>query len=388
MTVVRAVLAVLAVAVALPGAAAALHLGVLAVASLPYREPRPAGPVPRVRFLVLIPAHNEERVIARTLRSVDAARRTRDRVVVVADRCTDRTEEIARSHGAEVLVRGPGEEPGRAAARQAGLRFAMTQDWDAIVMIDADSVCNRGYFDACERAFALGAEALQTRSEAALGSGLVAQASLASFALQGVLIPRGRDRLGLLVRLRGTGMVLSRRVIETYEFRAAAGEDRWYGLDLCMDGVLPRHVESARLRSENVSSWRAASTQRLRYEAGRMSAAREFVLPLLRRRHRAAFEAAVELATPPYAIAMLSLALGGALAAASGVLPLLVALAALLVLLGAVLVVGLLQARATARTWLALLSAPWYMLWKVGVQVRALTSVRRGETRYAPTARE
>lgn len=112
------------------------------------------------------------------------------------------------------------------------------------------------------------------------------------------------------------------------------------------------------------------------------------MLPLLRRRHRAAFEAAVELATPPYAIAMLSLALGVALAAASGVLPVLLVLAALLGLLAAVLVVGLLQARATARTWLALLSAPWYMLWKIGVQARALASVRRGETRYAPTVRE
>ena len=43
---------------------------------------------------------------------------------MVADRCTDGTAEIARSFGALVLERGADEEPGRAAARQAGLEHA------------------------------------------------------------------------------------------------------------------------------------------------------------------------------------------------------------------------------------------------------------------------
>ncbi|MBL7501235.1 glycosyltransferase [Frankia sp. CNm7] len=376
-----------AVAVGLPGLGAAAHLGTLALASLAYREPRPRGPVPPVRFLVLIPAHNEQAVLGRTLKAINAAIRPRDRVVVVADRCTDATEKIAREHGADVVVRPEGSEPGRAAARQAGLDHARGLDWDAIVMIDADSVCDAGFFDACERALAGGAQALQTRSEMLLGGGLAAQASVASFALQGVLIPRGRDRLGLLVRLRGTGMVLRRPVVERYSFRAAAGEDRWYGTELGLDGILPRHVESARLRSENVDTWKSAAAQRVRYEAGRMSAAREFVPRLLRRPTAATVEAAVELLTPPFAIAVGSAAAATALAVASGGVPLIIVTSGSLAVLSLTLVTGLLQADAPARTWLALLSAPGYIAWKLAVQARAFAAVRREQDYFPPTAR-
>jgi cellulose synthase/poly-beta-1,6-N-acetylglucosamine synthase-like glycosyltransferase len=386
--VIPALLLGVALIVAAPGVLASVHLTVLALASLAYRAPQPSGRTHPRTFLVLVPAHNEEALIGRTLDQINAVKRDRDMVLVVADRCTDDTAAIARKAGAMVLERQPGEEPGRAAARQAGQAYALRHAWDAIVMIDADSVVEEGFFDACERAMAGGAEALQARSEAALGDNLVARAYVAAFAMQGVLIPRGRDRLGLLVRMRGTGMVLSRRVVEHYEFRGAAGEDRWFGLDLCLDGVRPRHVDGARLRSENVGSWRAASTQRLRYEAGRMSAAREFVGPLLLRRTAAAFEAAVDLLTPPFAMAMLCLAAGGALAALAGQTVVAVVLLALLGCLGLDLMLALVQAGAGARTWIALLAAPWYILWKVGVQLRALGSVLRRDTEYAPTARD
>ena len=279
----RGLLAVAGLLVAVPGVVAGLHLGTLAVASWFYREPRPPDRVPRLRFCVIVPAHNEERVIGATLTALATALRPGDRVLVVADRCTDATGSIAAGLGAQVLTRGADRPPGRAAARQDGVDHTLaTDDWDAVVFVDADSVVDPGFLDACERAFAAGARAVQGRSEAALGSGLVARSYLAAFALQGVTIPRGRDRLGLSVRLRGTGMALARDVLAGHRFRAPASEDLFYSLDLCLDGVLPRHVESARLRSANVRNWGAASTQRVRYEAGRMAAAREFAGPLLR----------------------------------------------------------------------------------------------------------
>src|SRR4051812_37569669 len=95
---------ILAVVIGLPGLATALHLGLLALASLFYRGPRTAD-APPVRFLVLIPAHDEERVIGDCLAAIAADRRPGDRVVVVADRCEDATAQIARAAGADVLER-------------------------------------------------------------------------------------------------------------------------------------------------------------------------------------------------------------------------------------------------------------------------------------------
>jgi cellulose synthase/poly-beta-1,6-N-acetylglucosamine synthase-like glycosyltransferase len=385
-----AVLAVLAVVVGLPGLATALHLGLLAAASVFYRQPA-GGRDDKVTFLVLIPAHNEEQVIANCLAAIEADRRPRDTVLVVADRCTDATADIARSFGARVLERGADEAPGRAAARQAGLEAARDVPWDAVLMLDADSVIEPGFFRACQRALATGAQAVQARSESARGDGLAAEASLAAFTLQGITIPRGRDRLGLSVRLRGTGMAIRRELALSHRFHAPASEDLFFTLDLLLQGVRCRHIDSARLRSDGAPNWNAFGGQKVRYEAGRLSAARSYVPRLLRRavHHRDAscFEAACFLATPPFAVAILSLLAAAGVAALAGSWTVATVFAAGFVALGLTLVLGLIQARAGLRTWMALLTAPWYIAWKAVVQLRALASVVRRDTYYGPTAR-
>jgi cellulose synthase/poly-beta-1,6-N-acetylglucosamine synthase-like glycosyltransferase len=384
------VLVICALLVGLPGLATALHLGLLALASLFYRERLPHTD-DQVRFLVLIPAHNEERVIARCLQAVEDDRRPRDSVLVVADRCTDRTAEIARAFGATVVERRPDEEPGRAAARQAGLEAARALEWDAVVMLDADSVIEPRFFGSCEGALAAGAPAIQARSESRGGRGLGAEASLASFALQGITIPRGRDRLGLSVRLRGTGMAIRRDVALAHRFGAPASEDLVFTLDLLLAGTRCAHVEPARLHSDGAPDWEAFGGQKVRYEAGRLSAARAYVRPLLsrafRKRDGACLEAAWFLATLPFAMAVLSTAAGATLAALAGSWSVAAALTAALVTLVLVLVIGLVQAGARLRTWLVLLAAPWYIAWKAAVQVRALASVLRRRSYYPPTAR-
>src|SRR5690349_755102 len=123
---VTSLVVAVAIVVGLPGLVGAVHLGTLTIGSWFYREPRRSGGS-RIRFLVLIPAHNEERVITDGLRAIAAQRRLGDEVLVVADRCSDRTAEIARSFGALVLERAPEEPAGRAAARQAGLDYARTR---------------------------------------------------------------------------------------------------------------------------------------------------------------------------------------------------------------------------------------------------------------------
>jgi cellulose synthase/poly-beta-1,6-N-acetylglucosamine synthase-like glycosyltransferase len=379
-----------AIVTGIPGVLVALHLGGLAVASWSYRERRPSDQT-KVSFLVLVPAHNEELVIGQGLAAIMADRRPRDVVLVVADRCSDQTAEVACSWGALVLERGPEETAGRAAARQAGLEYARGLDWDAVAMLDADSVIEPGFFAACERALSSGANAVQARSESGRGRTWATEASLAAFTLQGITIPRGRDRLGVSVRLRGTGMVIRRGVALAHRFHAAASEDLFFTLDLLLDGVRCRHVDSARLRSQGASTWGAFGGQKVRYEAGRMRAARSYLPKLLRRGVRdadpACLEAAWFLASPPFALGVLSLVLAGGVSAIAGAWALVGVFASAFALLALALVTGLIQARAGWRTWLALCTAPWYLGWKAFVQLRALASVLRRDDYYGPTAR-
>ena len=384
------VLVSIGILLSLPGALTAVHLAALTLASLFYRDPHPRDVARlQLRFLVLIPAHNEEAVLGDALAAVRRLKRSGDTILVVDDRSTDRTSEIAREHGALVLRRSPEQPPGRAAARDAGLRHALTLDWDAIAMIDADSVIEPGYFEACEAVLASGADALQARSEAWLGRGVLAHLFLAAFAMQGVTLPRGRDRLGLVVWLRGTGMVFRRWIAQQHGFRGpGASEDGFFTLDLWRDGIRARHCDAARLRSRSAGSLRTASGQRARWEAGRILLAQEFFSALLKRRNLPSLEAAIHLVTPPFALAVLSLILGAIVFALVGSTPLLLACLFLLSLLALTLVISLVQARAAPLTWVALLTAPFYVLWKVPVQARAIALVFRRKRDFAPTVRD
>jgi glycosyltransferase involved in cell wall biosynthesis len=91
---------------------------------------------PMKKISIIIPAHNEEKYIARCLESIRTAESRIDlpvEKIVVLNRCTDRTEDIAREFGAEVLAEN---EKNLSRIRNAGCRVS---SGDVLVTIDADS---------------------------------------------------------------------------------------------------------------------------------------------------------------------------------------------------------------------------------------------------------
>ena len=94
-------------------------------------------------FSVVIPAHNEERYVARCIASVRHAARYYGapvEMIVVCNRCTDRTAEIAGKHGAAVIVNG---DRSIARVRNAGIAAATG---DVIVTMDCDNRMTKGTF--------------------------------------------------------------------------------------------------------------------------------------------------------------------------------------------------------------------------------------------------
>ena len=90
---------------------------------------------------VVIPAHNEEKYVARCIRSVKAAAAFRGEpaeIIVVCNRCTDRTGEIALKNGARVIENG---DRCIAKVRNAGIAAATG---DIIVTIDCDNRMTKG----------------------------------------------------------------------------------------------------------------------------------------------------------------------------------------------------------------------------------------------------
>jgi len=92
-------------------------------------------------FTVVIPAHNEEKYIGKCLRAVISAskyvRPDSVEIIVVANRCTDRTAAIAKHYGARVLIN---DDKCIAAIRNTGVRAA---EGRIVVTVDADSMMTK-----------------------------------------------------------------------------------------------------------------------------------------------------------------------------------------------------------------------------------------------------
>jgi len=141
------------------------------------------------------------------------------------------------------------------------------------------------------------------------------------------------------------------------------------------------------VRTQPAPSLAAGARQRVRWEQGRIAAAREMALPLLRTGRPAAVEAAVHLVTPPIGVAALSLGVGALWSAFLGWKT------AAWVMVGGgagialVVLTALIQSRASWRTWAALAAAPFYAVWKGWIQLRALATLDRASEAFDRTER-
>jgi glycosyltransferase involved in cell wall biosynthesis len=105
------------------------------------------------RISVIVPAHNEERWLPACLDAIAHAGRSvhaQPEVIVVANRCSDRTAELAEALGARVVV---DESRTIAAVRNAG---AAAATGDILVTIDADSLMSPRVLGEVERQLATG----------------------------------------------------------------------------------------------------------------------------------------------------------------------------------------------------------------------------------------
>src|SRR5271167_1689501 len=86
-------------------AALGLYLLLLALASFRYSQSI-EGLAPRSRLVVLVPAHNEELLIGRTVKSLLAQSYPRDlfRIVVIADNCRDDTAAVAAAAATDLVM--------------------------------------------------------------------------------------------------------------------------------------------------------------------------------------------------------------------------------------------------------------------------------------------
>jgi cellulose synthase/poly-beta-1,6-N-acetylglucosamine synthase-like glycosyltransferase len=301
-------------ALALPAALSCLYLFglTLLAGALP---PVPRAPR-RLRFDVIVPAHNEAAGIVRTVASLRAIDWPQDcfRVIVVADHCSDTTAELARAAGAEVWERSG--DPNRGKGYVLKYAFARSRDdarADAVCVVDADATVSANFLEAIAARIERGANAVQVHYGILnpLASWRTRLITIAKAAFH-IVRSRARERLGLSCGIRGNGWCVTHALLREVPYRCfSVTEDIEFGIALGLAGYRVHYADEAHADAEMVSGAQAAARQRQRWEAGRFHLVRNRSMPLLAaalsRRSAVCFDLAFDLLLPPLSYVVLNL---------------------------------------------------------------------------------
>lgn len=377
-----------------------------------------------IHFVVMIPAHNEEAVLAETLQSVKKLEYPSSYVdiVVIADNCTDATADIARKEGVYVLERTHPVLRGKGYALKWGFNAILDHiDPDAVVVLDADSTISSNALAVLQHDLREGHEIVQLLDLVQNRPGSWSlQMSRLGFFLFNYIRPMARRQLGLSITLRGNGMCFSSNVLKEHGWTTfSQAEDLDYSLYLLHHGHRVHFEPQAEVLAQMPVRARDAVTQRIRWESGRSVFRREygplFLKSLFKKGDRlrwSKLDTLIELSIPPLmnlvisvVVVFTSIALfSGWLyeqpalnsSAERGVgtstdtvsasaspfdelswmLIVMIPAGPLLLLLHIVL--GLSSRRSDPGMWNALLFTPLYLLWKVRVMLTSLVQrIRR-----------
>ncbi len=320
------------------------------------------------RLAAVVPAHNEETLVGACVTSILSSAQAGPscEIVVVADNCTDDTATRARAAGARVLVREDFQRRGKGYALRFAFDQLLEEGFEGFLIVDADSLVSRNLVREIVSSLIAGADAVQARYRVACPSDSVRK-RLMDVALLAfnVLRPRGRDNWGISAGISGNGFALSRRTLRDVPYSAESiVEDLEYHLLLVKAGKRVRFADRATVYGVMPDEADAQTSQRARWEGGRLRVTRDW-LPKLAGQIRlgkfSAVEPLFELLTLPLAylatVSLLLCALPYGFFRWYG--------AAVLALLLTHVVSAIALGDEFWKDLVSLLAAPFYVAWKV-----------------------
>lgn len=355
-----------------------------------------ANPVPipdDCQLAILIPAHNEAAVLGQTLDQIRPQLRSTDRLLVIADNCEDNTAQIAREGGAEAIERSSLDQRGKGYALDYGLQVlgrntaptvVIIIDADCSVSPDAIALLTHQVLRSNRPVQACYLMTLPTQSN------LKARVSSFSARVKNFVRLYGLERLGLPGLLTGTGMAFPWAALQSVDLASGhIAEDMKLGMDLAIAGYPPTFCAAARVSADLPQSDQAATSQRTRWEHGRLQVFTTYVPLLLNQalsqRRLDLAMMALDLAIPPLTLLVAIWAAVAIASAAAAILAQAWVGAQISAISGGCLSI------AVIGSWLRfgqtdisigqLLTVPLYMIWKVPIYLKFLTNPQQAWVR-------
>lgn len=331
---------------------------------------------------VLIPAHNESGTIQKTLVNITSQLSENDRLLVVADNCSDNTASISREHGAEVIERINLENRGKGFALDFGIRHLENSNNSVVIIIDADCLVEDGSLQKLANTAILYNRPVQGLYMMSYNNPSLKQ-RISEFAwlVKNYIRPLGLSNIGLPCQLMGTGMAFPWSLISTTSLASNnIVEDMKMGLDMALAGHAPLFLASARVTSVFPETLFAEQSQKKRWEHGHLSMIftllpKVFVFGVIKR-SKNLLAMAFDLVVPPLALLTLVtiLLLVSALIMyfiSDYEVLLMLSLAILMMLIFSIMIAWLRWGRETV-SFTDLLMVPFYVLSKVPLYLSAV----------------
>ena len=234
---------------------------------------------PKLRFLVLVPAHNEEAVvqdIIENLKHMEYPKELYD-FYILADNCTDQTASVSRQLGANVLEfnkQNENEPTGKSIVlKKAFERLVDYQkNYDVVMFFDADNLLDFNMFTEVNSQFLSHphADIIQCYLGCKNNRGPVALFYYINYTIANRFLQYGRLRLSLNCGIGGTGFAVTTNYLHE--------RGGWTAVSLTEDTELQfaatlggRHVlwnHHVRVYDEKPTTWRASYRQRVRWAQG------------------------------------------------------------------------------------------------------------------------
>jgi cellulose synthase/poly-beta-1,6-N-acetylglucosamine synthase-like glycosyltransferase len=231
------------------------------------------------KFVVVVPAHNEELNLLTTLNSlkecIDPCYDTE--VVVIADNCTDQTATIARELGIRVIERNDSMNRGKGSALKFAFSKLIKEGYQFLAVIDADTRVEKNFVEVVRQTFGNGADAVQVpyivlNEKDNLRTRLMSLA----FGAFNWLRPLSRQRFGLSTGILGNGFVLRSETLARAPYEACSiVEDLEYHLLLVKEKLKVQFASGTSVSGLIPLKEQGLESQRVRWEGGRLRMIRE-----------------------------------------------------------------------------------------------------------------
>ncbi len=242
---------------------------------------------PSQSFAILVAAHNEEKVIGPlldNLRSLDYPQELYE-VFVICDNCTDRTADVARTHGVQPMERFDQTNRGKGHAMDWMLNqlWRMDRQFDAVIVFDADNLVSRNFLSEMNTQLMNGSRVIQGYVDTK--NPYDSWVSL-SYAITYWFINRmwqqARHNWGMSATLAGTGMCFETGLLKEMGWNATSlTEDVEFTARCISIGIYPSWASQAIVYDEKPITLYSSCRQRIRWMRGHTDCARRYLKPLL-----------------------------------------------------------------------------------------------------------